>query len=65
MFDRFWQRERRTGGVGLGLAIAKGIVEAHGGTIHVDSSPGMGACFWFTVERCSETKRAEESTIAL
>lgn len=52
VFDRFWQKERRSGGVGLGLAIAKGIVEAHGGTIHVESAPGMGASFWFTLQRC-------------
>lgn len=57
VFDRFWQRERRTGGVGLGLAIAKGIVDAHGGTITVESTPGMGACFSFTVERCSGAGR--------
>jgi signal transduction histidine kinase len=33
VFDRFWQKERRTDGLGLGLAIARGIVLAHGGSI--------------------------------
>jgi hypothetical protein len=37
VFDRFWQaRSTRRAGAGLGLAIAKGIVEAHGGTISAD-----------------------------
>jgi signal transduction histidine kinase len=38
-------------GAGLGLAIARGLVEAHGGTMDVESDPGSGACFYFTVKR--------------
>ncbi|HVT07642.1 MAG TPA: hybrid sensor histidine kinase/response regulator [Polyangia bacterium] len=47
VFDRFYQTDAHSGGAGLGLTIAKGIVDAHGGSIGVDSQPGQGARFWF------------------
>jgi signal transduction histidine kinase len=51
IFDCFWRasNEHAERGAGLGLAIAKGIVDAHGGHIAVDSAPGEGATFSFTI----------------
>ncbi|OJT22143.1 hypothetical protein BO221_25775 [Archangium sp. Cb G35] len=50
IFDRFWQANRTDRrGAGLGLSIARGIVEAHGGRLQVESEPGRGSTFSFTV----------------
>jgi signal transduction histidine kinase len=50
VFDWFWQSDRtRRGGAGLGLAIARGLIEAHGSRLQVESVPGKGSTFWFTL----------------
>ena len=55
VFERFYRadqsRERFSdgGGSGLGLAVARSIIEAHGGRIGAHSPPGQGARFWFSL----------------
>jgi two-component system sensor histidine kinase KdpD len=52
IFDKFFRGRRyrfETKGTGMGLAIAKGIVEAHGEKIWVESEPGQGSAFYFSL----------------
>lgn len=59
VFERFSRRERdrarRTGGTGLGLAIVKAIVDAHGGSVEVESAPDSGTTFQMRLPRYRET----------
>lgn len=58
VFERFYRvdkaRSRDMGGTGLGLAIVKHIVESHGGSVSVQSQPGQGSCFCFTLPFAAE-----------
>jgi signal transduction histidine kinase len=64
LFDKFYQAEsaaKRAGeGSGLGLYIVKGIIEAHGGAVGVDSSEGKGSTFFFTLPSASQESPPRE-----
>lgn len=58
IFQRLHKRDEHSGS-GIGLSIVKKIVERHGGRIHIESEPGKGACFIFTMPAVSERSRED------
>jgi PAS domain S-box-containing protein len=63
VFDRYWQAERKTTkGVGLGLSIVRGIVEAHGGHVSVESALGAGSTFRISLPVSSESRRSSSAS---
>ena len=66
LFERFYRvdggRSRDMGGTGLGLSIVKHLVEAMSGAVGVESAPGRGSLFWFTLPLADQLRDSEQST---
>jgi len=65
VFDRYWQAEQSGhGGAGLGLAIARGIVLAHGGQMWLETTVDRGTTFYFTLPAATDQDEDDNSAVA-
>jgi two-component system, OmpR family, sensor kinase len=68
VFERFYRtdssRARASGGTGLGLSIVSSLVQAHGGTVTVQTAPGKGSCFRVTLPRVSDVPTPEPAQVS-
>jgi len=58
-FYRMGETDKKTEGTGLGLAITRRLVELHGGNLGLESQPGVGSCFYFTLPRAKTSETQE------
>jgi len=66
LFQRYTRAPNESadaGGTGLGLLIVREIVEAHGGTVGVDSTPGRGSRFWFRIPASEARSESSQTPI--
>jgi signal transduction histidine kinase len=65
IFEPYEQGQHREGGSGIGLALSRRLIEAHGGRLHLDSTPGSGSTFSFALPRHRPAATADDAATVL